>query len=163
MKSRLGGSDMSLVDLDPCTMMGEARQGFICSVVSRHTYCVFVENPNRYTPYPCHGCILLQQPSVSILFPAFPTWHEIAGANACPGAVLVLAAAWAWRDPCTVTLTSLGWDGCRRTTFAYMQDSCTTNVVSSHPYLVTKSSDFGLVIRYVRWQDRKNVGSHGVK
>jgi hypothetical protein len=62
MKSRLGSSDMSLVDLDPCPMMGEARQGFICSIVSQHIDCIFVEDPNRYTPYPCHGPILPQHP-----------------------------------------------------------------------------------------------------
>jgi hypothetical protein len=85
MKSRLGSSDMSLVDLDPCTMMGEARQGFICSIVSQHTDCIFVEDPKRYTPYlplvMVAFCLSTRlspfdnnqgPPSVWILLPAFP-------------------------------------------------------------------------------------------
>jgi hypothetical protein len=75
MKSRLGGSDMSLVDLDPCTMMGEARQGCICSIVSQHTDCIFVEDPRRYTPYPCHGRILPKH--TPVLFRQQPGAHPL--------------------------------------------------------------------------------------
>jgi hypothetical protein len=69
----------------------------------------------------------------------------------------VFAATWAWRDPCTVKLTSLGWDGCRRTTFAGTSPIPATTVVSSHqlawtgsiPYPLTQCSDFDLVGRHL--------------